>query len=167
MAQAGYAVGVFDYLLALVFGWFLWTAATSAIVSAKIRSRLPALRARALARRTLTLSHDLPVIEAMRQATEAQAGAIVTLDSAGEVRGVVNEAAAVAIPAERRPWVTLDTVTRGLDPGLTLSADLEGEALLSAMQHRPASEYLLVEADGGIYGVLSTADVDAAFSSAR
>jgi len=166
-ASAGVAVDLFDYVIALIFGWFLWTAATNSIMTAKIRSRLPALQARTLARRTLSLSHDLPVIEAMRQATEAQAGAIVTLDSAGQVRGVVNEAAAVAIPAERRPWVTLDAVTRGLDPGLTLSADLEGEALLTAMQQRPATEYLLVEEGGEIYGVLSTADVDAAFGAAR
>ncbi len=45
-------------------------------------------------------------------------------------------------------------------------ADLTGEALIRAMQEQPASEYLLVEADGAIFGVLSTADVDAAFSAA-
>jgi hypothetical protein len=35
------------------------------------------------------------------------------------------------------------------------------------MQSAPATEYLLVEADGGIYGVLCTSDVDAAFSAGR
>ncbi len=166
LTAAGVELDVVDYLLALVFGWFLWSAATSSIVSARIRSRLPALRARTLARRTVTLPDDLPVTEGMRQATQARAGAIVTLDSAGRARGLVNEAAAAAVPAERRPWVTLDAVSRGIDPGLTLSADLEGEALIRAMQEQPATEYLLVEADGAIFGVLSTADVDAAFSAA-
>ncbi|CAA9327410.1 MAG: hypothetical protein AVDCRST_MAG34-61 [uncultured Nocardioidaceae bacterium] len=165
LAAAGVPLDFVDYLLAVVFGWFLWSAATSAIVSAKIRSRLPALQARALARRTVTLPDDLPVTEGMRQATEAQAGAIVTLDSSGQARGVVNETAAAAIPVERRPWVTLDAVSRGIDPGLTLSADLAGEGLIRAMQQQPATEYLLVEADGAIFGVLSTADVDAAFSA--
>ena len=45
-----------------------------------------------------------------------------------------------------------------------LPADLEGEALLRTMQATPSREYLLVEPDGSVYGVLVTADVDAAFT---
>ena len=47
-----------------------------------------------------------------------------------------------------------------------LPADLAGEALVRAMHQTPSTEYLLVEADGSIYGVLVTADVDAAFAGA-
>src|SRR5918997_139901 len=52
---AGVPIGITDYVIAVVFGWFMWSAATSAIVSARIRARLPALRARALARRTVSV----------------------------------------------------------------------------------------------------------------
>jgi Zn-dependent protease len=164
---AGYAVDSTDFLLSLVFGWFLWAAATAAIASAKVRSRLPALQARALARRTVSLSEDLPLAEAVRQAQEAQAGSIVTLDRDGTPIGVVNEAAVHATPEDRRPWVPVGSVTRRLDLGLRLPAALEGERLIRAMQTHPATEYLLLEDDGSIYGVLSTADVDAAFAASR
>ena len=44
-----------------------------------------------------------------------------------------------------------------------LPATVAGEDLVLAISRRPAEEYLLVEADGRIYGVLATADVDRAF----
>ena len=165
LRAAGFSVSVIDYVIAFVFGWFLWTAASAAIVSGRLRARLPALQARALARRTLTAPADLPLAEAIRQAREAQAGAIVTLDAHGEPTGLVNEAAVLAMPEERRPWVPVSTVTRTLGSELSLPADIAGEQLVRAMQSAPASEYLLLERDGSVYGVLSTADVDAAFSS--
>ncbi|MDX6327427.1 MAG: hypothetical protein QOK15_3781 [Nocardioidaceae bacterium] len=156
-----------DVLLALIFGWFLWAAATSAIASARIRARLPSLRARALARRTVSLPEDLPLAEAVRQAQAAQAGSIVTLDRDGAPVGVVNEAAVNATPEDRRPWVAVGSVSRRLDVGLRLPVALEGEPLIRAMQTNPATEYLLLDDDGSVYGVLSTKDVDAAFAANR
>ena len=54
-------------------------------------------------------------------------------------------------------------VARSMEEGLSLPADVAGEDLILAISRRPAEEYLLVEPDGRIYGVLSTADVDRAF----
>ena len=48
-----------------------------------------------------------------------------------------------------------------------LPADLSGEPLLRAMNRTPASEYVLVEPDGSVYGVLVSRDVDAAFQAAK
>jgi hypothetical protein len=45
-----------------------------------------------------------------------------------------------------------------------LSADLSGLALLDAIRHNPATEYLLVEPSGQVFGVLATRDVDRAFA---
>ena len=164
---AGFRVTITDYVIALVFGWFMWSAATSAIMSARVRAKLPALRARALARRTLAVPEELPLAEAIRRAQGIDAGSIVTQDAEGHPVGVVNEAALLATPEERRSWMTVRDVTRSLEPGITLPADIAGEQLLIAMQSAPATEYLLVEPDGGIYGVLCTSDVDAAFSAKR
>jgi CBS domain-containing protein len=164
---AGIPIGITDYIIALVFGWFMWSAATSAIMSARIRSKLPALRARALARRTLAVPEGLPLAEAIRQARGIEAGSIVTQDAEGRPVGVVNEAAVLATPEERRSWMAVRDVTRTLEPGLTLPADIAGEQLIRAMQAAPATEYLLVEPDGSLYGVLCTSDVDAAFSAKR
>ena len=164
---AGYQVHSTDFILALIFGWFLWAAATGAIASARVRARLPALRARALARRTVSVAETLPLAEAVRLAQESHAGSIVTLDHDGIPVGVVNEAAVHATPEERRPWMAVSSVSRRLDAGLRLPATLEGEPLIRAMQANPATEYLLVEDDGSVYGVLSTSDVDAAFAASR
>ena len=166
MLRLGYEVTVLDYVIAGVFAWFLWSAATAAIESGRFRARLPALRARELARRVVRSDPDEPLSEAYRRAKEAQAGSIMTLDPSGRPSGLVNEAALAATPEERRPWVPVSAVTRTLDAGLTLPADIAGEELLRAMQRTPASEYLLVEPDGTVYGVLSTRDVDKAFAEA-
>jgi Zn-dependent protease len=159
----GWPVDVFDYLVSFIVAVFLWTGASAAMASARFRSRLPRLVARSLARRTLAVPDDLPLAEAVRRAQEAEAGSIVTVTSDGRPVGVVNEAALLATPEDRRPWVATSTVARTLTDGLALPADIDGEALIRAITRTPAAEYLLVEADGSVYGVLATADVDAAF----
>ncbi|MBS2938071.1 site-2 protease family protein [Nocardioides sp. J2M5] len=154
---------ILDLVLVFILGLFLWTGATAALAHARMRQRLPALVARPLARRTLTVPEDLPLAEAVRRAQEAQAGSIVTVAPDGSPLGIVSEAAVAAMPPERRPWVAVSTVARALEEGLTLPATVAGEELILAISRRPAEEYLLVEEDGRIYGVLSTADVDRAF----
>jgi len=152
-----------DLALVFILGLFLWTGATASLAHARLRERLPALVARPLARRTLTVPEDLPLAEAVRRAQEAQAGSIVTVSPDGRPLGIVSEAAVTAMPADRRPWVPVSTVARAMEDGLTLPATVAGEELILAISRRPAEEYLLVEEDGRIYGVLSTADVDRAF----
>ena len=154
---------ILDLVLVFILGLFLWTGATAAMSHARLRQRLPALVARPLARRTLTVPEDLPLAEAVRRAQEAEAGSIVTVTPDGTPVGIVSEAAVTAMPAERRPWVAVSAVARTMEAGLTLPATVAGEDLILAISRRPAEEYLLVEADGRIYGVLSTADVDRAF----
>lgn len=158
---------VIDFILALVIALFLWSGATSAMASARLRRRLPGLVARDLARRTLTVPDDLPLGEAVRRAQEAEAGSIVTVTSGGRPTGVVNEAALLATPEDRRPWVAVSTVARTLDEGLSLPVGIGGEELILAISRNPATEYLLLDEDGSIYGVLTTADVDRAFRETR
>jgi Zn-dependent protease/CBS domain-containing protein len=152
-----------DYIFAFVIAAFLWTGATAAMQSARLRRRLPSIVARDLARRTLTVPADLPVAEAVRRAQESGAGSIVTVSSAGEPTGIVNEAALLATPEDRRPWLAVSTLTRTLEAGLSLPVSIVGEDLIRAITFLPAHEYLLVEDDGSIFGVLSTSDVDDAF----
>ena len=155
-----------DFLLAFIIAMFLWSGATAAMASARIRRKLPSLVARDLARRTLTVPGDLPLGEAVRRAQEAHAGSIVTVSGDGRPTGIVNEAALDATPEDRRPWVAVSTVTRTLEDGLALPATITGEDLVLAISKVPAAEYLLLEEDGRIYGVLSTTDVDTAFRNA-
>jgi Zn-dependent protease len=154
---------ILDVVFAFVIAAFLWSASTAAMASARLRSRMPHLVARQLARRTLAVPDDLPLAEAVRRAREAEAGSLVTVTGSGVPVGIVNEAALTATPEDRRPWVAVSTVARSIEEGLRLPADLNGEELILAISRTPATEYLLVEPDGSLCGVLATADVDRAF----
>ncbi|MEU5880828.1 site-2 protease family protein [Spirillospora sp. NPDC047279] len=157
------------------FGWlallwsalvasFIWVGATQAIRAEKVRDRIPLLNARRLARRATQVTADVPLAEAVRRAQEDRSGALVIVDHEGRPLGLVSEKAVNATPEHRRPWIEVGELSRGLDRDLTLPADLDGEELIVALRRSPASEYLLVEPDGRVYGVLAVADVDRAFA---
>lgn len=158
----GVEANVLDLLLAFVIALFLWTGASQAIAAARIRGRVEEVVARDLARRTLAVPDDLPLAEAIRRARDASAGSLVTVSSTGTPLGVVDEAAVRAMPEDRRPWVAVSAVTRTVEDGLRLPVGITGAELLDAIRRTPASEYLLVEQDGSVYGVLATADVEQA-----
>jgi len=159
----GLTPDVVDYLLGIVIGMFLWTGATHALHVARLRRRLPGVGARRLARPAIGVPADLPASEGVRRAQEANAGSLVVMTSGGQPVGIVSEQALRSTPEDRLPWVPIGDLARRIEDGLSLSADLSGEPLLRAMNLTPASEYVLVELDGSIYGVLVTKDVDDAF----
>ncbi len=144
---------------------FMWMSAGQALRSARVRERLPALQARALARRAIPIPSSLPLAEAIRRADLAQARALVVVDHDSKPIAIVNEGAVIATPEQRRPWIDAGSLARTLDPDMILSADLSGMDLIEAVRRAPASEYLLVEPSSGqVYGVLATADLDHAFA---
>ncbi|TIC87857.1 site-2 protease family protein [Nocardioides sp. GY 10113] len=145
--------------MAVIVAVFLWMGASQALQAATVREQLGRIVARDLARRTMAVPEDLPLAEAVRRAQEAHAGSIVTVSAAGTPIGVVDERAATAVPPERRPWVATSTVARTLEQGLTLPVSITGDALVEAIRSTPASEYVLLEGDGTVCGVLATADV--------
>jgi Zn-dependent protease len=151
-------------LWGFLLGSFIWVGAGQELVAARTRDRLPSLSARSLARRALPVPHDVPVAEAVRRAGEAGARAIVVVDGRGRPVGVVEEAAVSAMPESRRPWVPVADVARRLDDGLVLPAQLVGEDLVAALRRRPAPEYLLVDPNGLVFGVLALADVERALA---
>jgi Zn-dependent protease len=150
----------------VVVAIFMWMSAGQALRSAKLRERLPAIQARALARRAIPIPSSLPLAEAIRRADLAQARALVVVDHDAKPIAIVNEGAVMATPEQRRPWIDAGSLARTLDPGMILSADLSGIELIEAVRKAPASEYLLVEPSGQVYGVLATADLDVAFAGA-
>lgn len=151
-------------LWSVVLASFIWMGASQSLRVAKVRARMPQLQARALARRAIPVTAEVPLAEGMRRAQEAQAGAMVVVDHDGHPIAIVNEAAVTATPEQRRPWVTVGSLARSLEPSLVLPADLSGESLLDAMRGAPSGEYLLVERGGDVFGVLVTADVNRVFS---
>jgi CBS domain-containing protein len=148
----------------VVIAAFMWTGAGQAIKATRFRERLPALQARRLARKAVSVAADTPLAEAIRRADESQARAIVVVDHEDKPIAILNETAVMATPQQRRPWIESGTLARTLEPDLVLPADLSGMALLDAIRRAPATEYLLVEPSGQVYGVLATRDVDHAFA---
>ncbi len=147
-----------------VIAAFMWTGASQAIKATRFRERLPALQARRLARKAVSVTADTPLAEAIRRADESKARAVVVVDHDDKPIAILNESAVMATPEQRRPWIEVGSLARTLEPSLVLPADLSGMALLDAIRQAPASEYLLVEPSGQVYGVLAARDVDRAFA---
>ncbi|WP_411977749.1 site-2 protease family protein [Streptomyces phaeochromogenes] len=157
---------VMDALLAAILAAIIWTGAGNSLRMARLREHLPELRARALTRRAVPVETNTPLSEALRRANDAGARALVVVDPDGEPLSLVREAAIVGVPEHRRPWVAVSGLAQDLTDGMRVSAELAGEDLLDALRAAPATEYLVVEDSGEIYGVLSAADVEKAFVKA-
>jgi Zn-dependent protease len=148
----------------VVIAVFMWMSSGQAIRAAKVRDRLPGLQARRLARRAIAIPGNIPLAEAIRRADETQARALVVVDHDSTPIAIVNETAVMATPPQRRPWIEVGSLARALEPGMVLSADLSGMELIEAVQRSPATEYLLIEPSGQVFGVLATSDLDHAFA---
>ncbi|MFG2633690.1 site-2 protease family protein [Streptomyces sp. NPDC048362] len=157
---------VTDALLAAILAAIIWTGAGNSLRMARLREHLPELRARNLTRRAVPVETDTPLSEALRRANAAGARALVVVDADGHPLSLVREAAIVGVPEHRRPWVAVSGLAQDLTDGMRVSAELTGEELLDTLRATPATEYLVVEETGEIYGVLSAADVERAFVKA-
>ncbi|MFJ6485137.1 MULTISPECIES: site-2 protease family protein [unclassified Streptomyces] len=157
---------VMDALLAAILAGIIWTGAGNSLRMARLREHLPELRARTLTRRAIPVENTTPLSEALRRANEAGARALVVVDGQGDPTAIVRETAIASVPEHRRPWVAVSTLAQDLTDGMKVSADLTGEELLDHLRATPATEYLVLEAGGTIYGVLSTLDVEKAFVKA-
>ncbi len=155
-----FADRAFSALWVVAIAAFMWIGAGQSLRATRFRERLPALQARRLARRAISVPASTPLAEAVRQADEQRARAVVIVDHDNKPIAIVNEAAVMATPPQRRPWIEAGTLARTIEPSLVLPADISGMALLDAVKRAPASEYLLVEPSGQVYGVLAARDLD-------
>lgn len=149
---------------AAVIAAFMWVGAGQSIRATKFRERIPALQGRRLARKAVSVPASTPLAEAIRRADEARARAVVVVDHDDTPIAILNEAAVMATPPQRRPWIEAGTMARSIEPSMVLPADICGMALLDAIKKTPASEYLLVEESGQVYGVLAVKDLDHVFA---
>src|SRR5690606_21663045 len=89
---------IVDFMIAGIIAVFLWMGASQALAVARVRGRIPSLSARKLARKSLEVTEDVPLAEALRRAREAQAESLVVVTRNGRPVGVVNEHAVAAAP---------------------------------------------------------------------
>ncbi len=154
---------VFDLVIAFAIGWFLWAGSTQALIQARVRRRLPALRIRELARRAIAVHASTPVSEAVRLAIAQQAGAVVVINGDERPIAIVSERAVASVAPDQRPWTTVGEVSTSIRSGHVLGIDDSGEELLASLRSTPAGEYLVLDSEGHVYGVLATEDVERAF----
>jgi Zn-dependent protease len=148
-------------LLLMLLAATIWQGATIAIVQGRVLAKLPRVNLRQLSRPIVAVPTGTPLAEAIRRGGEAglAAPAVAVSDSAGRVVALVHDESAAAVPAERRPWIPVDSVARTLEPGRTLAADLSGEDVIRAVRAHPAPDYLVVSGPD-VIGVLRLADLD-------
>jgi Zn-dependent protease/CBS domain-containing protein len=163
-----FAAGGSPDLSVIVFGaiisaW-MFAGASQALKGARVMSRVPGISAASLARRAVVVTPDTPLSEALRRAQDVGATSIVAVDAEGRPMGMSRPEAVAAVPEERRPWVPVSSVSAAIPAGTVISADLQGAALLGALQAAPAAQYLVVPPDGSWVGILTSADVEAALT---
>ncbi|HVE73810.1 MAG TPA: site-2 protease family protein [Mycobacteriales bacterium] len=154
--------GVGSILFSALLSAFIYAGATAALRQSQVQSRIADVSVARLARPALRVRADLPLSEAVRLAQEAGVKGLVVTDSADRLSGVVSEAAVIATPQERRPWVQVGTLSRRLEDGLRLDPSLAGADLVAALRQLPASEYVVEDPVTGSISILATADVAAA-----
>lgn len=159
---AGQPPEVVDLVWGALLASFIWVGASQALQMAHVQGRIPGLSARSLTRRAIPVPFDTPLAEALRRLHESGARGLVVVSADGTPVGLVNEAAVRATPEQRRPWVPVGDLSRRLEPDQVVEADLAGEDLVAALTRLPASEYLVVEANGDIFGVLAAEDIERA-----
>jgi Zn-dependent protease/CBS domain-containing protein len=159
LGRFGVARQLSDFFFAAIIAAFLWAGASESLRASALRDRLPAITAAGLARPAISVGQDLSIAEGVRRADEASAGGLIVVDALGNPVAVVNEQAVRSTPTDRRPWVTCGEVARRLDPGLVVAMTAGGEQLISQLQRMPATEYIVVNADNQVYGVLAATDV--------
>lgn len=161
-AAVGTTPDITGVIFGALIGAFVAQGASAALRSAALHERIPTLHLRTLTRRAIPVDRDLPLAEAIRRMEAAGAGSVVVVDQAYAPVAIAEEAAVSAVPEARRPWVAVSNVSRALDPRAVLSVTLEGEALLEALDAYVAREYLVVDENGLVYGVLARGDVERA-----
>ncbi|MEV1332503.1 site-2 protease family protein [Micromonospora costi] len=146
--------------LMLLVAFTLWRGAGQSIRYARISRRFPLIDLSRLARPVWPVPTGTPLAEAQRRGDEAgPVGAVLLVtDGAGRPLALVDPVAAAAVPAERRPWLAVDAVSRSLAalPALPLGTD--GEAVMEAVQTHPGAQYV-VTAGEDVVGVLHIADL--------
>jgi CBS domain-containing protein len=158
----GTSLDLVSLLLSLAVAVFVAMGASSALRAERLQGRMGNFTVAQFTRRAIPVPGDTPLAEALRRQGIAQAGALVIVSRDSAPAAIAQDAAISAVPVDRRPWVPVSSVSRELPPQATLTISMKGSDMLSAMQRAGASEYLVVDDDGLVVGVLVAADVAAA-----
>ncbi len=137
----------------------LGLGAGSAVKRSRVVEKLPTILAKSIARPAVTVEANLPLSEALRRAETLGVTAVIVNDSSGRPWAIMNGGAADAVPLERRPWTTINQVSRPIEDGMRIPEDMTGQELMDRLSTPPEAESLVYGPDGRPTGVLVMVDV--------
>jgi len=143
-------VGLF---LLILVSFELWRGATAAIRAARMGPRVKALDAAALARPVVLV----PAAATLGEALAAASGREIVAVEDRPV-GVLDHAAAEAVPAEQVAAMPLAGLLRSAKQIPGIGAELKGQALVDVIGKSGAERFFVVD-EGRLTGLLYTADV--------
>ncbi len=151
---------LFGLMFILLVVFTLWQGAGQSIRLARMTRRFPLVDLATLARPLFAVPSGTSIAEAQRRAdaSELERKGLAVADSSGRVVALVDAAAAAAVPAGRRPWVSVDSVSRDLARLPAMRVGLTGEQVVRAVQAHPGAQYV-VTAGEDVVGVLHVADL--------
>jgi Zn-dependent protease len=158
---------LFGLLFVLLVVFTLWQGAGQSIRLARMTRRFPLVDLRTLARPLFAVPTGTPLAEAQRRADEAARvlysdgqpqAALAVADSSGHVVALVDPASSARVPQDRRPWVSVDSVARGVAGLPAIARGSTGEQVVRAVQAHPGAQYV-VTAGEDVVGVLYVGDL--------
>lgn len=170
---AAYQIGIltlFGMVFVLLVTLTLWHGAGQSIRLGRMTGRFPLIDLGQMARPLLKVPAGTPLGEAQRRRSEDPRPDVVlaVADSGGTLTALVDPVAAERVPVDRRPWVSVESVSRSRDALTSLPVGLTGEQVVRALQAHPGAQYLVTAGeDEDVVGVLRVADVAALLEPRR
>ncbi|WP_243874806.1 site-2 protease family protein [Arthrobacter woluwensis] len=149
-------------IITLLVAGFLWMGASEAIRVARMRGRLPSIRAAQLAEPAYGVPQDLPVAQLFSAARPGTAFVIIAPD--GSPQAVVDPSAVAAVPAGLLPTTPVSAVSVPLAPGAYVPDHAAGKELIDYLSALDGNQYAVVDSQGRVTGLLRQATVVAALT---
>lgn len=132
---------------------FLWMGASGAIKQATLRGRLPSVSAAALAEPAVGIPNSATVADVLRVAPYGTP-AVVICGPDGRPQGLVDPAAAAAVPASEVSTTFVTAVSTPLADGAYVPWTSSGQELIQYLAQLSGAEYAVVDEAGAVMGLL-------------
>ncbi|MCZ9884434.1 site-2 protease family protein [Arthrobacter sp. B2a2-09] len=140
-------------LIAVLVCSFLWMGASGAIQQATLRGRLPSVSAAALAEPAVGIPNSATVADVLRVAPYGSP-AVVICGPDGRPQGLVDPAAAAAVPASQVSATLVTAVSTPLADGAYVPWTSSGQELIQYLAQLSGAEYAVVDEIGTVRGLL-------------
>lgn len=149
-------------VITLLVAGFLWMGASEAIKVARMRGRLPEIRAAQLAEPAQGVPENLSVAQLFSAARPGTAFIVIAPD--GSPQSVVDPSAVAAVPADLLPTTPVTAVSVPLAAGAYVPDHAEGKELIDYLSALDGNQYAVVDAHGRVTGLLRQSTIVAALT---